>query len=160
MGEWNAVNRALQRVAAGEPGPFAKHAGELWAKSDLLMIANRQLTTALVPRNTATSGLTGASFGYTLQDKFVVDAVLATATPVAATRLAAWLQANPNELGLGSVKIGRTGGQVSVHAELDPDQLPASFREQMNAYLGPMMEMIGPKNRAAKAVIQGRDDPK
>jgi hypothetical protein len=74
--------------------------------------------------------------------------------------LATWLQANPKELGLGPVKIEKAGGQVSVHAELDADQLPASFHEQINAYLGPMLEMVGPKNRAAKVVIQGLDDPK
>ena len=159
-GEWNALNQALQRVAAGNPGPFAKHASELWAKNDLWLIANRQLTAALIPRNTATTGITGAYVGYNLRDQFVADMVLTSATPAAAARLATWLQTNPKELGLGPVKIEKAGGQVNVHAELDPDQLPASFHEQINAYLGPMLEMVGPKNRAAKVVIQGLDDPK
>lgn len=159
VGDWDGVNEALQRVALAEPGRFAKRAGELWARDDLWVIAGRQMIASLMPHSTATAGIAGASLGFSMQDKFLVDMTLTAATPAEAVRLAARFQKNPQEAGLGNVMVDKTASGVSVHAELDPDRLPEPLRRQVTANVTPLLQMIGPKNRAAKGVvIQGLDD--
>jgi hypothetical protein len=156
VGEWSAVNRALQRVLAGAPGVLAKRAGELWSKNDLWVIVGHQMLTGLLPANTATSGITGASLGLSFQDKIAVDMVITAATPVDTTRLAAQLGKNPDDLGLGDVNIEKTVHGVSARATIDPNKLPEPLRRQIEQ-LRPLLEAAAHTSANKAVVIQGLD---
>jgi len=163
VGEWNAVNQALQRVAAGVPGPMSKRAGELWSSSDLWLIASQQMLNQLLPPSTGTSGLTGASLGLSLQDRVSINMLLIGATPAETKRWASKLSQNPTDLGLGQVSVEKTVRGVSVRADLDPTQLPDALKHQIADQIRPMLEMTGkpPSSVAASGgviKIQGLDE--
>jgi hypothetical protein len=160
-GEWNAVNRALQRVIAGAPGPMAKRAGELWSGNDLWLIAGPQMVQQMLPANGDTSGLTGASMGLSLQNKIAINLLLTGATPAQTARWASKLSQNPTDLGMGEVTVEKTLRGVSVRAALDPSQLPDALRRQITDQLRPVLDMTSPAASASSRgaiVIQGLDD--
>jgi hypothetical protein len=163
-GEWGAVNRALQRVIAGAPGPMSKRAGELWSGNDLWLIAGPQMVKEVLPADGDTSGLTGASLGMSLQNKIAINLLLTGATPAQTSRWASKLSQNPTELGMGEVTVEKTLRGVSVRAALDPSQLPDALRRQITDQIRPVLDLAGPATSAASAstagaiVIQGLDD--
>jgi len=163
VGEWNSVNRALGRVIAGAPGPMSKRAGELWANNDLWLIAGRQMVNQMLPPNTDTAGLTGASMGLSLQNKVAVNLLLTAATPAETARWASKLSENPADLGLGDVKVEKTLRGVSVQAALDPAQLPDALKRQIADQMRPLLDIAGPPPASAAAasghiVIQGLEE--
>jgi hypothetical protein len=166
VGEWNAVNRALARVIAAAPTSFSRRAGELWPGNDIWMIVSPQMVNQLLPPPADIAGITGASLGMSLQNKFTVDMLLTAATPAETARLAAKFTQNPAELGLGQVSVEKTLRGVSVRAALDPGQLPDALRQQITDQIRPLMELAGrppvassasPSNSGA-IVIEGLDD--
>jgi hypothetical protein len=160
-GEWNAVNRALQRVIAGAPGPMSKSARELWSGNDLWLIAGPQMVKEVLPANGDTSGLTGASLGLSLQNKIAVNLLLTGATPAQTARWASKLSQDPGDLGMGDVTVEKTLSGVSVRATLDPAQVPDALRRQITDQLRPVLDMAGPATAASSRgaiVIQGLDD--
>jgi hypothetical protein len=162
-GEWNAVNRALGRVIAGTPGPMAKRAGELWSGNDLWLIAGRQMLNQVLPPNTDTSGLTGASIGLNFQEKVAINLLLTSATPAETARWATKLSQNPGDLGLGDVTVEKTLRGVSVRATLDPAQLPEALMRQITDQIRPVLNIAGPPQASAATssgaiVIQGLDE--
>jgi len=114
----------------------------------------------MLPGNGAPTGLNSVSMGLSFGDLIIADMVLTASTPAAAAKLAARYKANPDELGIGSVQIQQNASEVSVHSEIDPDRLPEPLRQQMSGFVGPIMEMMEPKRKAAKSVIVGLEDPR
>ena len=157
-GEWSAVNDSLQRVVAGTSSPIGKRAGTLWSKNDVWMIVGRQMLTDLLPPNTPTAGITGASLGIRFQDKISVDMLLTAATPAEAARLAAKFRQNPNELGLGDVTVEKTVQGVRAQASFDAKQMPEALRHQLVDQLRPLLDNMGQKSATKAVVIQGLDD--
>jgi hypothetical protein len=161
-GEWNAVNRALARIVAGAPGPMSKRAAELWSTNDLWLITGREMANQVLPANTGTSGLTGASLGLSLQKRVAVEMLLTAATPAETARWASKLRQNPADLGLGEVSIEETVRGVSVRAALDAAQLPEALRRQITDQIRPVLDMAGSPASASGSrnaiVIQGLDD--
>lgn len=163
VGEWNAVNLALRRVIAGVPGPMSKRAAELWSGDDLWMIAGRQMMNQVLPPNSDTSGLTGASVGLNLQSRVALDMLLTGATPAETARWASKLSQNPGDLGWGEVNVEKTLRGVSVRAAFDPAQLPEVLRRQITDQIRPVLELARPSASSQAAshnaiVIQGLDD--
>jgi hypothetical protein len=162
-GEWSAVNQALGRVIAGAPGPMSKRASELWSGSDLWLIAGREMVNQLLPPNTDTAGLTGASLGLSLQSGVAMSLLLTGTTPAETARWATKLSQNPGDLGWGDVSVEKTVRGVSVKASLDPSQLPGALRRQITDQLRPVLDIAGPPPATAAAPIgaikiQGLDE--
>jgi hypothetical protein len=165
-GEWSAVNRALQRVIAGAPGPMSKRAGELWSGNDLWLIAGPEMVREVLPAKGDMSGLSGASLGLSLQNKIAINLLLTGTTPAQTARWAAKLSQDPSDLGMGDVTVEKTLRGVSVRAALDPSQLPEALRRQITDQLRPMLDMAGPGTASPATaassggviVIQGLDD--
>jgi len=158
-GEWTAVNRALTLVVAGAPGPMSKRAAELWANNDLWLIAGRQMVNQLLPPNSDTSGLTGASLGASLQDKGALNILFTGATPAETVHWASKISQNPGELGLGNVSVEKTVSGISVRGAFAPTQLPDGLKQQIADQLRPALEIPAPPPAAsASIVIQGLDD--
>lgn len=154
-GEWSSVNRALQRVSAGVPGPFAKRAAELWAHDDLWILTGPQMSAQVVPASA--KGVTGASLGMSFQNKISAEMLLNSATPAETAKLAGKLRENPADLGLGEATVESTARGVLVKASLDAAQLPESLRNQIAEQVRPL---LGSQAQASsnKIVIQGLDD--
>jgi len=163
-GEWSAVNRALNLVVAGEPGPMSKRAAELSANDDLWLIAGRRMVNQLLPPNSDASGLTGASLGVSLQDKGTLNLLFTGATPAETERWASKFRQSPGELGLGDVSVEETVSGISVNAAFNPAQLPDTLKRQFADQLRPALELPASPAAASAApsggaiVIQGLDD--
>jgi hypothetical protein len=159
-GEWNAVNRALGRVIAATPGPLSKRAQELWSSSDLWLIAGRQMVNQILPLNTDTAGLSGASMGLSLQNKVAINMLLTGTTPAETARWVSKLSQDPADLGLGDVKIEKTAAGISVKAAFDAAQMPDSLRRQITDQIRPVLDLAGapPSEATGAIVIQGLDD--
>jgi hypothetical protein len=155
VGEWSAVNRALQRVIrpAAQASPFAKRARELWTSSDLWFIASG----TAVATFGAPAGVAGISMGVSLKEQIVVDMLLSAATPDGAARL----NQNPADLGLPAVEMKKVGNSVSIHGTVETADIPEAFRKQITDQLRPLVDLVasrkadGAKNAI---VIQGLDD--
>ena len=79
---------------------MSKRAGELWSSNDLWLIAGREMVNQVLPPNTDTSGLAGASLGLSLQNGVAISILLTGATPAETARWASKLSQNPGDLGL------------------------------------------------------------
>ena len=160
VGEWSAVNRALQRVIRPTPSAFTKRARELWTNSDLWFIAGGPALASVA----APAGVTGMSMGVSLKETLVFDMLLNVATPEAATRLAARLNQNPAELGLPAVELKKIANSVSVHGTVGPNDIPESVRKQITEQIRPLVDLVAQRNAKAPSapknaiVIQGLDD--
>jgi hypothetical protein len=159
-GEWGAVNRALGRVIAATPGPMSKRAQELWSSSDLWLIAGKQMVNQILPQNTDTAGLTGASLGLSIQNKVAINMLLTGTTAAETARWVSKLSQDPADLGLGDVKIEKTPAGISVKAAFDAAQMPDSLRRQITDQIRPVLDLAGPPPTEATGaiVIQGLDD--
>ena len=142
---------------------MSKRAAELWANNDLWLIAGGQTVNQLLPPNSDTSGLTGASLGVSLQDKGALNILFTGATPADTARWASKLSQNPGELGLGDVSVEKTVSGISVRAAIDPAQLPDGLKRQIADQLRPALDIPAPPQASAATssgsiVIQGLDD--
>jgi hypothetical protein len=162
VGEWNAVNRALQRVArpSAIASPYAKRARELWTNSDLWFIASGSL---LAGAKVAPTGVTAMSMGLSLQDKLVFDVLLNVATPEAAAHLAAQMNANPGDLGFPGMQLKKVANGVSLQGAVAVGDLPDTLRKQITDQIRPLSELASTRNARPDApknaiVIQGLDD--
>ena len=168
-GEWNAVNRALSRVIAATPNSFSKRAGELWASSDLWMVAGRGMINQMLPPSADTSGLTGASMGMSFQQRVSIDVLFTAATPAETARLAAKYSQDPGDLGFGKMSVENTLRGVSVRGAVDPAQLPDVLRQGITQQIRSLLNLSGPlpvsnsssstaASNSGAVVIEGLDD--
>ncbi len=91
-GEWNAVSRALPRVAAPGASGFAQKARELWGKDDIVLIASGKMISGMLPAGSSAplpAGITGVAVGMSMRETLGIDLMFSVATPADATRLAA-----------------------------------------------------------------------
>jgi len=168
VGEWNAVNRALQRVAApaATPGPLERRARELWVNDDVWFVANGAFASSLLGPNTAVpTGVSRISIGMSWREKLTFDLLLHTVNPTDADRLAERYRRSPGELGLpggeGGVRIQKSSDGVSARLSLEASQIPDSLRQQLAEQLRPVLQLArqGTPHPARKAVvIQGLDN--
>jgi hypothetical protein len=117
----------------------------------------------VLPTNTDTSGLTGASLGLSLQNRVAINILLTGATPAETERWASKLSQNPGDLGLGEVSVEKTLRGVSVRAALDPTQLPDALRRQITDQIRPVLDIARPPSTSVATsggaiVIQGLDN--
>jgi len=162
VGEWNAVNRALQRVARPPAiaSPYARRARDLWTNSDLWFIASGSL---LASAKVAPTGVTAMSLGLSLQDKLVFDVLLNVATPEAAAHLMAKMNTNPGDLGFPGMQLKKVANGVSLQGAVAVAELPESLRKQITDQIRPLSELASTRNARPDApknaiVIQGLDD--
>jgi hypothetical protein len=154
-GEWNAVNRAVQRVLgeAAPAGSGEKRTSELWANSDVLLLPGRKWT----PEPETVSRL---EVGVSVKEKLNFDMHLRIAKPVDAERLVDRFRKDPAELdlpnGATGVEIRKLADGVSVRASLDAGSLPDALRRQISGQLKPVLELgqaATAPQRAAGGVI-------
>jgi len=156
-GEWNAVNRALQRVLSPAAVPGERRARELWTNNDISIVIDRSLLSlfsAAVP-----ASITRMSMGVSLGDKLAFDLLLHTAKPADAKALATAVLGLPEVTGEEVHKIVPEG--LIVRVSLDPGQIPETLKKQLSTQFGPVVDLVranGTKAPIKGVVIQGLDD--
>ena len=158
-GEWNAVNRALQRVLATAPTSAAadRRARELWANNDVSVVVDRSLISTFV--SSVPASITRMSMGLGLHDKLTFDLLLHTARPGDASSLANSVLGLPEQSAGEVHKVVPEG--LSIHVELDPSQIPEALKKQLGAQFAPLTDLVrvNPANAPVKGVvISGLDD--
>ncbi len=164
-GEWNAVNRSLQRIlgpdaASIPPDPRAR---QLWQNDDLWIAASRASAKEVVAfSGDVPADISRVSLGLKLGDRPALDVLLHVPRPAEAGRLASRYRQNPAELGLpaGQTAIEAVSQGVSAHAPADNGRLQNTARYVIDR-LFPVLEAAhaaSPRPAANAVVIEGLDD--
>ncbi len=170
VGEWNAVNRAVQRVLVEKApaGPADRRTREMWANSDVWFMAGRKWTSTILASSPSTSipeSISRIEIGVTLQDNLAFDLFLHTAKAVEAEQLAERYKKNPAELdlpeGASGLEIRKFPDGVSVRAALDAKSIPESLRREMAEQFKPALELgrtAAPRPAGGPIVIEGLNE--
>jgi hypothetical protein len=170
VGEWSAVNRALQRVLSpAAANPMDRRVRELWDNYDVAILVDRSLASSFLAAG-GQAGLPASvsrmSMGMSIRDKLAFDLLLHTVKAADAGLLASRYGKETSALGLpdgaGAQEIHKVVPEgLSVRVTLDTAQMPEPLRRQLSAQFRPVVDMVRTKTErpAAKGVvIQGLDD--
>jgi hypothetical protein len=169
-GEWNAVDRALQRVLnPTAANPMDRRVRELWDNYDVSIVVDQSLASSFLAAGgqaALPASVSRVSMGMSIRDKLAFDLLLHTAKAADASLLAARYGKETSALGLpegaGAQEVHNVvPGGLSVRVTLDATQMPEPLRRQLSAQFGPVVDMVRAKTEkpAAKGVvIQGLDD--
>jgi hypothetical protein len=170
VGEWNAVNRALQRVLSpAAANPMDRRVRQLWDNYDVSILVDRSLASSFLAaggQDGLPASVSRMSMGMSIQDKLTFDLLFHTVRTTDAGRLAARYGKETSALGLpegaGAQETHKVAPEgLSVRVTLDITQMPEPLRRQLSAQFRPVFDIVRTKTEkpAAKGVvIQGLDD--